>query len=59
MVRPEGYALKLLVVVGFILRIATAGFARPNSVCRYYGIADNQIHALVGCGGTHLIGFGS
>ena len=25
-------------------RIATAGFACPNSDCRYYGITDNQIH---------------
>jgi IS1 family transposase/transposase-like protein len=32
-------------------RIATAGFACPNSNCRYYGITDEQIHALVGCGG--------
>ena len=32
-------------------RIATAGYACPNSNCRYYGITDEQIHALVGCGG--------
>jgi len=32
-------------------RIATAGFACPNSDCLYYGITDEQIHALVGCGG--------
>ncbi len=32
-------------------RIATAGYACPNSDCRYSGIADEQIHALLGCGG--------
>jgi hypothetical protein len=32
-------------------RIATAGYACPNSDCLYYGITDEQIHALVGCGG--------
>ena len=32
-------------------RIATAGYACPNPDCRYYGITDDQIHALVGCGG--------
>jgi hypothetical protein len=30
---------------------ATAGYACPNSDCLYYGITDDQIHALVGCGG--------
>jgi transposase-like protein len=32
-------------------RVATAGFACPNSVCLYYGITDDHIHALVGYGG--------
>ncbi len=32
-------------------RIVTAGYACPNPDCLYYGIADYQIHALVGCGG--------
>jgi len=32
-------------------QIATAGYACPNANCRYYGITDEQIHALVGCGG--------
>ncbi len=32
-------------------RIATAGYACPNSDCLYYGIPNDQIHALVGCGG--------
>jgi hypothetical protein len=32
-------------------RIATARYACPNSNCLYYGITDEQIHALVGCGG--------
>ena len=32
-------------------RIATAGFACPNPECRYFGITDDQIHALVGYGG--------
>ncbi len=32
-------------------RIATAGYACPNSDCLYYGITDDQIHALVGYGG--------
>ncbi len=32
-------------------RIATAGYACPNSDCLYYGITDEQIHALVGYGG--------
>ncbi len=32
-------------------RIATAGHACPNPDCLYYGITDDQIHALVGCGG--------
>jgi IS1 family transposase len=29
----------------------TAGYACPNSDCVYYGITDERIHALVGCGG--------
>ncbi len=29
----------------------TAGYACPNSDCLYYGITDDQIHALVGGGG--------
>jgi IS1 family transposase len=32
-------------------RIATTGYACPNFDCLYYGITDEQIHALVGCGG--------
>jgi IS1 family transposase len=32
-------------------RIATTGYACPNPDCLYYGITDDQIHALVGCGG--------
>ncbi len=32
-------------------QIATAGYACPNSDCLYYGITDDQIHALVGCSG--------
>jgi IS1 family transposase len=32
-------------------QIATAGYACPNSDCQYFGITDDQIHALVGCGG--------
>jgi IS1 family transposase/transposase-like protein len=32
-------------------RVATAGFACPNSDCLYYSITDDQIHALVGYGG--------
>src|SRR6266851_937665 len=32
-------------------RIVTAGYACPNPDCLYYGITDDQIHALVGCGG--------
>ena len=59
MARSEGGVLTLLAVVGFILRIATAGFACPNSDCLYYGITDDQIHAFVGCDGTPFIGFGS
>jgi len=31
-------------------RIHTAGFACPNQQCPYVGIADDQIHALVGDG---------
>ncbi len=30
--------------------IATAGHACPNPACRYYGITDAAVHALVGCG---------
>ncbi len=30
--------------------IATAGHACPNPACRYYGITDATVHALVGCG---------
>jgi IS1 family transposase len=29
----------------------TAGYACPNPDCLYFGISDDQIHALVGCGG--------
>jgi IS1 family transposase len=32
-------------------QIVTAGYACPNPDCRYYSIANDQIHALVGCGG--------
>ncbi len=32
-------------------RIVTAGYACPNPNCLYYGITDDQVHALVGCGG--------
>jgi hypothetical protein len=32
-------------------RIATAGYACPNSGCLYSGITDEHIHALVGYGG--------
>lgn len=31
-------------------RVATAGYACPNPNCLYFGIIDDQIHALVGCG---------
>jgi hypothetical protein len=31
-------------------RIATVGFACPNPRCLYFGITDDPIHALVGCG---------
>src|SRR5258708_18865184 len=31
-------------------RIVTAGYACPNPECLYYGITDDHIHALVGCG---------
>jgi hypothetical protein len=31
-------------------RVNTEGFACPNPQCTYYGIADSQIHALVGDG---------
>ncbi len=30
--------------------IATAGHACPNPACRYHGITDAAVHALVGCG---------
>ncbi len=33
-------------------RIVTDGFACPNHTCRYHGITDAQVHALVG-DGTH------
>ena len=33
-------------------RIATEGFACPQSTCRYYHLTDAQVHALVG-DGTH------
>ncbi len=33
-------------------RIMTDGFACPNPTCRYHGITDAQVHALVG-DGTH------
>lgn len=32
-------------------RVVTAGYSCPNPDCLYYGITDDQIHALVGCGG--------
>jgi hypothetical protein len=32
-------------------RIVTAGYACPNPDCLYRGNTDDQIHALVGCGG--------
>ncbi len=32
-------------------RIVTVGYACPNSDCLYFGITDDQVHALVGCGG--------
>jgi IS1 family transposase/transposase-like protein len=32
-------------------RIATAGYACPNPDCLYYGVTEDQIHALVGYGG--------
>jgi hypothetical protein len=32
-------------------RITTAGYACPNPDCLYFGIIDEQIHALVRCGG--------
>ncbi len=32
-------------------RIATAGYACPNSDCLYYGVTDEHLHALVGYGG--------
>jgi IS1 family transposase/transposase-like protein len=32
-------------------RIATAGYACPNLDCPYFGITDDQTHALVGYGG--------
>ena len=32
-------------------KIATAGYACHNPDCLYYSITDDQIHALVGCGG--------
>ena len=32
-------------------RIATAGYACPNPDCKYYGVTDDQVHALVGYGG--------
>jgi IS1 family transposase len=32
-------------------RVSTIGFACPNPDCAYYGITDDQIHALVGYGG--------
>jgi hypothetical protein len=31
-------------------RVNTAGFACPNPKCSYFGITDDQIHALVGDG---------
>jgi hypothetical protein len=31
-------------------RVSTAGFACPNPKCSYFGITDDQIHALVGDG---------
>jgi hypothetical protein len=31
-------------------RIATQGYACPNPKCEYYGITDEQIHALMGYG---------
>ena len=32
-------------------RAATAGYACPNPDCLYYGVTDDQVHALVGYGG--------
>src|SRR5579859_2538125 len=32
-------------------RIATAGYACPNPDCLYFGVTDDQVHALVGYGG--------
>jgi IS1 family transposase len=32
-------------------QIVTAGYACPNPDCRYFGITDDKIHALVGYGG--------
>src|SRR5207248_4050777 len=31
-------------------RVNTEGYACPNQKCRYFGITDAQIHALVGDG---------
>jgi hypothetical protein len=36
-------------------RVATAGYACPNSDCLYFGITDGQIHALVGYGGHPVV----
>jgi hypothetical protein len=30
--------------------VATAGYGCPNPDCLYFGIDDDQVHALVGCG---------
>ena len=38
-------------------RVATAGYACPNSDCPYFGITDGQIHALVGYGGHGRQGY--
>ncbi len=32
-------------------RLNTEGYACVNEVCKYYGITDASVHALVGCGG--------
>lgn len=32
-------------------RLCTAGYACPNPACKYYGITDETVHALVGNGG--------
>jgi len=36
-------------------RITTAGYACPNSDCLYFGVTDERLHALVGCGGHPVV----